>query len=44
MNVKLTKNNIEKIIGKIQFILDCTDNFKTRYLINEFCFDQKKFL
>ena len=44
INVKLTKNNIEKIIGKIQFILDCTDNFKTRYLINKFCFDQRKIL
>ncbi len=43
-NVKLTKNNIRKIIGKIPFILDCTDNFKTRYLINEFCFHEKKIL
>ena len=27
-----------------KFILDCTDNFKSKYIINEYCFKKKKIL
>ena len=43
-NTKINKNNIKKILGKYQVVLDCTDNFKSRYLINKFCVENKKFL
>ena len=41
---KITKKNIDSIIKKFKIILDCTDNFKTRYLINESCNQNKKLL
>lgn len=36
-NCKLQKNNAEKIISNYDLIIDCSDNFKTRYLINDIC-------
>lgn len=38
-NEELTKKNIEEIINKnnINLVLDCTDNIKTRFLINDYC-------
>ena len=33
---KLTKHNVEKILVDYDLILDGTDNFQTRYLINKF--------
>jgi len=32
----LTPENIEKLLGTADLILDATDNFETRYLINDF--------
>ena len=32
----LTPDNIEDLLGDVQIILDGTDNFETRYLINDF--------
>jgi len=40
----LTKKNIKKILNKYDIICDCSDNFATRYLINNFCFKSKKIL
>mgnify|MGYP001334589951 CR=1 FL=1 len=39
---KISENNIEKIFIEYDLILDGSDNFSTRYLINKFCFIQKK--
>jgi adenylyltransferase/sulfurtransferase len=33
----LTPSNIEELLGDAGLILDGTDNFETRYLINDFC-------
>ena len=32
----LTPENIEQLLGDVDLILDATDNFETRYLINDF--------
>ncbi len=36
-NEKLTANNVLNIISKYNIIVDCTDNFPTRYLLNDAC-------
>ena len=41
---KLTTKNIDKIVKKFDFVIDGSDNFKTRFLINEYCHKQKKIL
>jgi len=41
---KLNKNNINKIIKKYDYIVDGSDNFETKFLINDFCKKSKKFL
>ncbi len=33
----LTPENVEELLGGAQVVLDGTDNFETRYLINDFC-------
>lgn len=38
-NIDLEINNVNKI--KTDIVLDCTDNFKTRFLINDFCKKEK---
>ena len=43
-NFKLDKNNFEKIIKKYDFIVDGTDNFTTKFLINDLSLKYKKFL
>ena len=43
-NLKLDKNNFEKIIKKYDFIVDGTDNFTTKFLINDLSLKYKKFL
>ncbi len=35
---------LSKIVENYDFILDCTDNFPTRFVINEVCHKQKKLL
>lgn len=34
---RLTAANIEELIGTADLVMDCCDNFATRYLINDFC-------
>ncbi len=41
---KLNKNNIKKIFKSFEIICDGTDNFDTRYLINDYCMKNKKIL
>ena len=42
--IRLNKNNYSKIIKKYDYIVDGSDNFKTKFLINDFCKRSKKFL
>ena len=42
--VRLNKNNYSKIIKQYDYIVDGSDNFKTKFLINDFCKTSKKFL
>ena len=41
---KLTEKNIEKILSKYDIICDCSDNFTTRYLVNDYSLKNKKIL
>jgi len=42
--IKLNKSNYHKIIKNYDYIVDGSDNFKTKFLINDFCKISKKFL
>ena len=42
-NVNLTKININLIAKKYDVIIDGSDNFKTRFMINDYCLKKKKF-
>jgi len=41
---EIIKKNIQNIICKYDIICDCTDNFTTRYLLNDFSLKNKKIL
>jgi len=41
---KITKLNIKKIIKKFHIVVDGSDNFKTKFLLNEYSFKYKKIL
>ncbi len=41
---KVSKNNIKNLLKGFKFIIDCSDNFKTRFLVNEICFKEEKIL
>ena len=41
---KVTKKNIQSLIKNYDIICDGTDNFNTRYLINDYCKKNKKIL
>jgi len=41
-NLRLNKNNFKKIIKMYDFIVDGSDNFETKFLINDFCIKFKK--
>ena len=43
-NSKLDKSNAAKIMKQYDFIVDGSDNFKTKFLINDFCKTSKKIL
>ena len=43
-NKKLTIKNINKIAEKFDLIVDGSDNFRTRFLINDYCLKNKKIL
>ncbi len=42
--IRLNKNNIEKILKNYDYVIDGSDNFKTKFLINDYCVKFKKFL
>ena len=42
--IKISKNNIKSIIKNFDIICDGTDNFNTRFLINDYCKKNKKIL
>lgn len=44
INLKFSKNNALKIIEKYNIIVDATDNFSSRYLINDACSIRNKVL
>jgi molybdopterin/thiamine biosynthesis adenylyltransferase len=37
----LTPSNVEELLGEADLILDGTDNFETRYLINDYCVSRR---
>ena len=43
-NFKLDKTKFEKIIKNYEYIIDGTDNFKSKFLINDICLKHKKYL
>ena len=43
-NKKLTKKNINQIAKNFDLIIDGSDNFRTRFLINDYCLQNKKIL
>ena len=43
-NLRLNKDNASKIIKNYDYIVDGSDNFKTKFLINDIAFKLKKFL
>ena len=42
--IRLNKKNYSKFLNKYDFIVDGSDNFETKFLINDFCKTAKKFL
>jgi molybdopterin/thiamine biosynthesis adenylyltransferase len=38
----LTPANVAQLLGEAQLVLDATDNFETRYLINDYCVEQER--
>ena len=40
-NKKLTKKNINQIAKNFDLIVDGSDNFRTRFLINDYCLKKK---
>ena len=40
----MSKNNYTQIIKNYDYIVDGSDNFKTKFLVNDFCKKSKKFL
>ena len=41
---KISKKNISKFLKNYSILLDCSDNFETRYLLNKYSFQKKKIL
>jgi molybdopterin/thiamine biosynthesis adenylyltransferase len=42
--IRLTNDNFKKIINDYDYIVDGSDNFKTKFLLNDFCLKFKKTL
>ncbi len=38
---KLTESNIQEIITKYSLVIDATDNFETKFLINKYCYSNQ---
>ena len=43
-NFRIDKKNFKKIIKKYDYIVDASDNFETKFLLNDFSLSLKKFL
>ena len=43
-NFRLNNINFKKIINNYDYFVDGSDNFKTKFLLNDICFKYKKFL
>ncbi len=43
-NKKLAKQNINQVAKNFDLIVDGSDNFRTRFLINDYCLENKKIL
>ena len=41
-NLRLNQNNFKKIINKYDYIIDGSDNFKTKIFLNDYCRKKKK--
>ena len=41
---KINENNVDLYLENCPIILDCTDNFESRLIINKFCHNKKKIL
>jgi len=39
---RLTRENAVELIGESELVVDCTDNFSTRFILNEACLRTKK--
>ncbi|GEK11599.1 HesA/MoeB/ThiF family protein [Pseudoalteromonas peptidolytica] len=44
INGLLTQENIAELLSEADVILDCSDNFTTRYLLNKYCYQTNKVL
>ena len=42
MIADLVPGNIHELLGQAHLVLDCTDNFETRYLLNDYAVEQRK--
>ena len=42
--LRLSQKNFNNVVNEYDYIVDATDNFKTKYLINDFCKISNKFL
>jgi len=42
--IRLNNSNFKKIINNYDYIVDGSDNFKTKFLLNDYCFKFKKVL
>jgi adenylyltransferase/sulfurtransferase len=38
----LTPANVAQLLGETDLVLDATDNFETRYLVNDYCVEQQR--
>jgi molybdopterin-synthase adenylyltransferase len=43
-NLRLNEKNAVELINQYDFVVDCSDNFKTKFLINDLSLKLKKFL
>jgi molybdopterin-synthase adenylyltransferase len=43
-NIRLNSINFKKIINDYDYVVDGSDNFTTKFLLNDFCLKYKKFL
>ena len=44
LKLRLTSKNVKSILKNYEIVCDGTDNYKTRYLINDYCKNNKKIL